>query len=105
MLANMAPLYNAAGLSSPLLWAKEGRRRLRKRIGVLLATVMMLAVMGASPAFAVPDKNDPPSHSCGLNDPNAYKDGGRFDEGEPGAGELGKVPENHPLAFGCAPGK
>jgi hypothetical protein len=44
-------------------------------------------------------------HSCGLNDPNHYKAGGEFDEGDPGAGELGKQPENHPLAFGCAPGK
>ena len=78
---------------------------LRKRIGVLLATVMMLAVMGAPPAFAAPDKNDPAPQSCGLNDPNAYKEGGEFDEGEPGAGEVGKVPENHPLEFGCAEGK
>jgi hypothetical protein len=78
---------------------------LKKKLGVLLATVMMLAVLGASPAFADPDKNDPPSHSCGLNDPNAYKEGGEFDESEPGAGELGKVPENHPLEFGCAEGK
>ena len=78
---------------------------LRKKLGVLLATLMMLSVMAASPAFAAPDKNDPPPHSCGLNDPNHYKDGGEFDEGDPGAGELGKQPDNHPLAFGCAPGK
>ena len=78
---------------------------MRKMLAVLLAAAMMLVVMGASPAFADPDKNNPPGHSCGLNDPNAYKDGGEFDEGEPGAGELGKEPENHPLAFGCAPGK
>ena len=78
---------------------------MRKRIGILLATVIMLAVIGASPALADPDKNDPPAHSCGLNDPNAYKEGGAFDEGDPGAGEVGKVPENHPLEFGCAEGK
>jgi hypothetical protein len=77
---------------------------LRKRIGVLLATVMMLAVMAASPAFADPDKNNPAGHSCGLNDPNAYKDGGEFDEGEPGARELG-LPHNKPLEVECAPGK
>ncbi len=52
-----------------------------------------------------PAKLEPrPAHSCGLNDPNAYKDGGAFDEGEPGAGELG-LPHNRPLEFGCAPGK
>jgi hypothetical protein len=73
--------------------------------------VMMLAVMAASPAFAAPDNtgpgntdNDPAGHSCGLNDPNAYKEG-KSDEGEPGAGELGKVPENKPLEAECAPGK
>ena len=78
---------------------------LRKKLAVLLATVMMVAVMGTSPAFADPDKNDPPAHSCGLNDPNAYKEGGAFDEGDPGAGELGMQEENNPLEFGCAPGK
>ena len=52
-----------------------------------------------------PDKSDPPSFSCGLNDPNSYKDGGEFDEGEPGAGELGQTEGNKPLEFGCAPGK
>jgi hypothetical protein len=57
-----------------------------------------------APALAAPDKNDPPSYSCGLNNPNNYKDGGEVDEGDPGAGELGMQPENHPLAFGCAPG-
>jgi hypothetical protein len=79
---------------------------LRKRIGVLLAAVMMLAVMAAPPAFAAPcnSDNDPAPHSCGLNDPNAYKDGGQFDEGLPGAGELG-LPENHPHEAECAPGK
>jgi hypothetical protein len=79
---------------------------LRKKLGVLLATVMMLAVMGASPAFAAPGNsdNDPAPHSCGLNDPNAYKDGGEFDEGEPGARELG-LPHNKPLEVECAPGK
>ncbi len=73
---------------------------MRKRVAVLLATAMMLAVMAASPAFADPVKNDPPLFSCGLNDPNVYLE----DESEPGAGELGKVPENHPLIFGCAEG-
>ena len=78
---------------------------LRRRISVLLAMVLMLAMMGVSSALADPDKNNPAGHSCGLNDPNAYKDGGEFDEGEPGAGEVGKVPGNHPLEFGCAEGK
>ncbi len=85
---------------------------LRKKLEVLLATLMMLAVMAASPAFAAPPDrtgpgntdNDPAGHSCGLNDPNAYKDG-KSDEGEPGAGELGKVPENKPQEAECAPGK
>jgi hypothetical protein len=99
------------GLISPLLWERRAEEVLKKKLGVLLATVMMLAVLGVSPAFAAPDKtgpgntdNDPPSHSCGLNDPNAYKEG-KSGEEEPGAGELGKVEENHPLEFGCAPGK
>jgi hypothetical protein len=89
------------------LWERRTQEVLRKRIGVLLATVMMLALMAASPAFAAPGNtdNNPAAHSCGLNDPNAYKAGGEFDEGEPGAGELGKEPENHPLEVGCAPGK
>ena len=79
---------------------------LRKKLGVLLATLMMLSVMAASPAFAAPGntENDPHEGSCGLNDPNAYKDGGAFDEDDPGAGELGMQPENHPLEFGCAEG-
>ncbi len=78
---------------------------MRKKLAVLLAAAMMLVVMGAPPAFADPDKNDPAGHSCGLSDPNAFKDGGAFDEGEPGAGELGKEPENKPLEAECAPGK
>jgi hypothetical protein len=93
------------------LWERGREEVLRKKLGVLLATLMMLAVMAASPAFAAPDKtgpgntdNDPAGHSCGLNDPNAYKEG-KSDEGEPGAGELGKVPENKPLEAECAPGK
>jgi hypothetical protein len=85
---------------------------LRKKLVVLLATLMMLAVIAASPAFAAPPDrtgpgntdNDPAGQSCGLNDPNAYKEG-KSDEGEPGAGELGKVEENHPLEFGCAEGE
>ena len=78
-----------------------------KRIILMVTVALMLAVMAASPAFAAPGNtdNDPAPHSCGLNDPNAYKEGGQFDEGEPGAGEVGKVPENHPLEFGCAEGK
>jgi hypothetical protein len=81
-----------------------GRRRreevLRRRISVLLSMALMLAVIGASPAFADPDKNDPPAHSCGLNDPNVYLE----DETEPGAKEL-TLEGNKPLEFGCAPGK
>jgi hypothetical protein len=81
---------------------------MKKRIVVLLSVVALMVVMLAmsvAPALAAPDKNDPPSFSCGLNDPNHYKDGGVADEGDPGAGELGMEPENHPLVFGCAPGK
>jgi hypothetical protein len=73
----------------------------RKRLAVVLAMMLALAVvMGASPAFADPDKNDPPAHSCGLNDPNVYLE----DETEPGAKEL-TLEGNKPLEFGCAPGK
>ena len=80
------------------------KRIVLKLTAALVMAVMMLA-MSVAPAFADPVKNDPPGFSCGLNDPNDYKDGGEFDEGEPGAGELGKVPENNPIVFGCAPGK
>ena len=80
------------------------KRIILKLTAALVMAVMMLA-MSVAPAFADPVKNDPPGFSCGLNDPNDYKDGGEFDEGEPGAGELGKVPENNPIVFGCAPGK
>jgi hypothetical protein len=93
------------------LWERRREEVLKKKLGVLVSTLMMLAVMAASPAFAAPDNtgpgntdNDPAGHSCGLNDPNAYKEG-KSDEGEPGAGELGKVEENHPLEFGCAEGE
>ena len=81
---------------------------MKKRILMLLSVVALLVVMLAmsvAPAFADPVKNDPPGFSCGLNDPNAYKEGGQSDEGLPGAGELGKVPENHPHEAECAPGK
>ena len=80
---------------------------MRRRLSVLLATAFMLATMlamSAAPAFAAPDKNDPASHSCGLNDPNAYKDGGQYDEGLPGVGEL-RLEYNSPIGYGCAPGK
>ena len=75
-----------------------------KRIVLMVTMALMLAVMAASPAFAAPDKNDPPAHSCGLNDPNAYKDGGQYDEGLPGVGEL-RLEYNSPIGYGCAPGK
>ena len=59
-----------------------------KRILVLTVVALMVEMMAMSvaPAFTVPDKNDPASHSCGLNDPNAYKAGGEYDEGLPGVG-------------------
>jgi len=79
-----------------------------KRTVLLLSVVtimMVMLAMSVGPAFAAPDKSDPPSFSCGLNDPNSYKDGGEFDEGEPGAGELGQTEGKKPLEFGCAPGK
>ena len=77
-----------------------------KRILVLTVVALMVEMMAMSvaPAFAVPDKNDPASHSCGLNDPNAYKAGGEYDEGLPGVGEL-RLEYNSPIGYGRAPGK
>ena len=77
-----------------------------KRILVLTVVALMVVMMAMSvaPAFAVPDKNDPASHSCGLNDPNAYKAGGEYDEGLPVVGEL-RLEYNSPIGYGCAPGK
>jgi hypothetical protein len=79
---------------------------LRKKLTLLVAMALMLAMMAMSvaPAFAAPDKNDPAGHSCGLNDPNAYKAGGEYDEGLPGVGEL-RLEYNSPIGYGCAPGK
>jgi hypothetical protein len=106
MLATVVALMNKAWLITPPSIKEVAL--MKKRILMLLSVVALLVVMLAmsvAPAFADPVKNDPPGFSCGLNDPNDYKDGGEFDEGEPGAGELGKVPENNPIVFGCAPGK
>ena len=102
MLATVVALINKAVLTSPASIKEVAL--MKKRILMLLSVVALLVVMLAmsvAPAFADPVKNDPPGFSCGLNDPNDYIE----DESEPGAGELGKLPENNPIVFGCAPGK
>jgi hypothetical protein len=103
LLTRAALLTGATDESRPL--SKEVA--LMKRILVLVTVValmMVMLTMSVAPAFADPDKNDPPMHSCGLNDPNAYKEGGESDEGKPGVSEITQEGFK-PLEFGCAPGK
>jgi hypothetical protein len=83
-----------------LLWGRRTEEVLRKKLAVLLAAAMMLAVQGASPAFADPDKNNPSPHSCGVEDSHRYVD----EDTKPGASELSQEGFK-PLDFGCAPGK
>ena len=74
---------------------------LRKKLGVIVATLMMLAVMAASPALAVPGNEAlPPEHSCGVGDAPAYV----AEDTRPGASEITQ-PGFKPLEYGCAPGK
>jgi hypothetical protein len=55
MLGTVMALYNEAGLGLvPFLYGRRTEEVLRRRISVLLAMALMLAVMGAPPAFAVP---------------------------------------------------
>jgi len=52
MLVSVVALYNAAGPITPLLYGRRAQEVLRKKLAVLLATVMMLGVMSAAPALA-----------------------------------------------------
>jgi len=48
MLVSVVALYNAAGPITPLLYGRRAQEVLRKKLAVLLATVMMLGVMSAA---------------------------------------------------------
>jgi hypothetical protein len=87
-------------LRSPAPYGRRMEEVLRKKLAVLLAAAMMLAVLGASPAFGDPDKNNPSPHSCGVEDSHRYVD----EDTKPGASELSQEGFK-PLDFGCAPGK
>ena len=52
MLVSVMALYSPAGPITPLLYGRRTEEVLRKKLAVLLAAVMMLAV--ASPALAAP---------------------------------------------------
>ena len=52
MHVSVVALYNAAGPITPLLYGRRAQVVLRKKLAVLLATVMMLGVMSAAPALA-----------------------------------------------------
>ena len=55
MHVSVVALYNAAGPITPLLYGRRAQVVLRKKLAVLLATVMMIGVMGVSPALADDD--------------------------------------------------
>ena len=55
-LATVVALINAAGLITPLLYGRRSEEVLRKKLAVLVATAVMLA-MAASPAVAAPGNN------------------------------------------------